>query len=177
MMDLESILTVGLTKEQNNKLNAWVGDSQERFDQLMYYFLHEEMRVCQRSAWVFGKVCEDRPQLMLKWLPQILKALEEPKHDAIVRNTVRAFQFMDDFPEEYEGEIFEKCFDYLHSPKYPIAFKAFSMTVCRKIAIKYPELKDELIAVIEEVMENASSGIISRGKKEIKILQSPASKG
>jgi len=169
-MNLELILGSQMTKEQNKILNDWISDDHEKFDLLMSHFLYGDVRVCQRASWVFCKVCEDRPWMMIKWIPKILKAMEQPKHNAIVRNSVRAFQFLDKIPEEYEGQLFEICFQYLVTPSSPIAIKAFSMSVCRKIAMKYPDLKGELIDVIEEVMVNGSAGIISRGKREIRFL-------
>lgn len=169
-MDMEEHIKSGHNKNLNQELNIYVGHSQERFDELMQYVLHDEYRLCQRASWTLGKVCETRPWLMEKWLPEILKALEKPKHDALIRNVVRAFQGMDELPEEYEGEIFEKCFNYLLDPSYAVAIKAFSMTVCRKVAMKYPDLKPELIEVINDVLVNGSSGILSRGRKEIYLL-------
>jgi hypothetical protein len=170
-MNIEEHLRGNFDKKSNEALDNWIGNSQVRFDAFMPFFLHEESRICQRAAWTFGKVCAERPQLMMKWMPDILEALDQPIHDAIIRNIVRAFQEMDEFPENYEGMVFEKCFAYLTSPAHPIAVQVFSMTICRKIAMKYPDLKGELIAVIEDLMLNGSAGILSRGKKELNILR------
>ena len=170
-MDIKAHLDLGHSKELTLVLVHYVGDSQERFDEFMPYFLHEEWRTCQRAAWALGMICEKHPELLDKWFGQVLEALKNPKHDAVVRNVIRTLEYMDDYAEEYEGQIYDLCFKYLYDPKYPIAFKAFSMTVCRKIAMKYPELKEELISVIADVMENASSGILSRGRRELKILR------
>jgi hypothetical protein len=170
-MDLETHFRGHYDKQAYAEVNAWIGTSQERFDTFMPYFLHEEFRICQHAAWTLGQVGAKRPWLMEKWIPEILNAMDHPKHDAVIRNAIRAFQEMDDLPDEYEGEIFDRCFNYLLDPKSPIAFKAFSMTVCRKVAMKYPDLKGELIEVIEDALINGSAGIISRGKKELKILR------
>jgi len=170
-MDIEAHLRGHYDKKSNEKLNTWVGDSQERFDDFMPFFFHEEMRICQRASWTLGKVCAERPWLMEKWFPQILVSLDHPKHDAIVRNVVRALQEVEVYPEEYEGEIFERCFGYLVDHNSPIAFKAFSMRICRKIAMKYPDLKAELISVIEELVIHGSAGVRSRGHKELAILR------
>ncbi len=170
-MDIKAHLAQGHSKELAKELVEYIGSDQERFDNFMPFFLHDEYRVCQRAAWTLGLVSDQNPKLIVKWLPDIIDAMKTPKHDAIIRNAVRAFQFLDPIPEEYEGEIFDLCFSYLMDPKYPIAFKAFSMTVCRKIALSYPDLIKELIAVLEEIIPHGSSGIKSRGKKELKILQ------
>ncbi|WP_235296719.1 hypothetical protein [Portibacter marinus] len=170
-MNLERIFTDRITKEQNNEIYLWIGESQAKFDQLMPFLLEEDYRLCQRASWVFGKVCENRPELMMKWMPKILKALDKPKHAALVRNVVRAWQFMNNYPEEYEGEIYNRCFDYLSGPDQPIAVKVFCMTVCRKIAMKHPDLKSELIMVISENINHGSTGMKNRGANELQMLQ------
>lgn len=166
-MDIEEHLSKGHSKELTQELVNYIGDSKERFAEFMPYFLHDEYRICQRAAWTLGIVCQTNPELIIPWLPKILLELKAPKHDAQIRNTVRALEVLDPLPEEYEGEIYEQCFEYLLDPKYPIAIKVFSMTVCSRIAQKYPELIPELIQVIEDQMETGSAGYRSRGKKEL----------
>lgn len=169
-MDIGEHLKKGHSKELTMQLVGYIGNSQSKFDEFMPYFFHQEWRICQRASWCLGILCESYPELLLKWMPEILEALENPKHDAVVRNVLRAWQMLDEFPDEYEGQIYELCFEYIYDPKYPIAFKGFSMIICRKIALKYPELIPELIEVILGAMENGSAGIKSRGKKEVTLL-------
>lgn len=169
-MDIEANLRQGHSRELATALTNYIGNSQTRFDEFMPFFLHDEYRICQRASWTLSMVSDKYPHLIAKWLPQIIQAMRNPAHDSIIRNAVRTFQNLDPIPEEYEGEVYELCFGYLLNPKYPIAFKAFSMTVCRRIAMKYPELKEELIQVIKDAMVNGSAGIIGRGKKELHIL-------
>jgi hypothetical protein len=166
-MDIEEHLLKGHNKELTQELVDYIGHSKERFDEFMPYFLHDEYRICQRAAWTLGIVCQNHPELILPWLPQILMELKTPKHDAQIRNTVRALEVLEHYPEEFEGEIYEQCFEYLLDPKYPIAIKVFSMTVCSRIALKYPELIPELIDAIEDQMETGSAGYRSRAKKEL----------
>ena len=97
-------------------------------------------------------------------------SLDNPSHNAIVRNTVRVLQNIE-IPEELEGEIYERCFDYLNDPKEKPAVRAFSMKVLSNIAMIYPELKEELIKSIELHFPYGSKGFKSRGKKELERLR------
>jgi hypothetical protein len=56
--------------------------------------------------------------------------------------------------------------------KQPIAVRVFSMTVLCNLAGKLPELKNELIPLIEDQMPYGSAGFISRGRKVLKDLKS-----
>ncbi|MBK8348129.1 MAG: hypothetical protein IPL08_11030 [Saprospiraceae bacterium] len=142
----------------------------KRMDDLMDCFFSENLRICQRAAWPVGDVGEKHPSLILPYLPKLIANLHAPKHDAIIRNTVRTWQFMP-IPEAFQGEIFGLCFNYLGDPKIPIAIRAFSMTVCANICKEVPDLMDELILAIEDQLENGSSGIRNRGQKIISLLK------
>jgi hypothetical protein len=96
--------------------------------------------------------------------------LKTPKHNAIIRNTVRLWQNME-IPEVWYGEIFELCFGFVTIPTTPIAIKAFSMTVCENISKNYPELKEELVLAIEDQMQFGSPGVKSRGQKLLNKLK------
>ncbi len=138
--------------------------------ELMACFFSSDLRICQRASWAVGDLGEKYPELVVPYLAIMIKNLEHPKHDAIIRNTVRTWQSME-IPDEHQGDIYEICFNYIIDPKIPIASRAFSMTVCANICKKIPELKDELLMAIEDQLEMGSAGIVSRGRRIIKDLQ------
>lgn len=171
-MDIHAHLHSGHSKPLTQELVEWIGNNQSRMDEFMPYFFHEEYRICQRASWTLGLVCEKHPHLIKKWMPELIAALKAPKHDAVLRNGMRALQFLDPIPEEIEGNVYEIGFNFLGDPIIPVAIRVFSMSVCCKIALNYPELIPELIQVIEENMEYGSNGFLSRARKELKILKS-----
>ena len=140
-----------------------------RMDELMDCFFDDDLRICQRASWPVGMISEHNPQLILPYLEKMLLNLEHAKHDALIRNTFRTLQNMD-VPEDLEGLAFEKAFDYLLNPQNAIAIRVFAMTVCANIAKKYPELKHELIPVIEEQIPYGSAGFKNRGQKILNAL-------
>ena len=95
--------------------------------------------------------------------------LENDVNDAVKRNTVRVLQFVD-IPEEHMGKLADICFNYMGSAKEPIAVKVFSMTVLYHITLKIPELKNELLPLIEDLIPYGSAGFQNRGRKIIKSL-------
>ena len=138
-------------------------------EELMACFFDEDLRLNQRASWPVGMLVDHQPGLIVPYLKKMLDNLDTPHHDAVIRNTFRTMQNMD-IPEEVEGLAFEKAFDFLLDPKNAVAIRVFAMTVCGNIAQKYPELKDELIPVIEEQMPHGSAGFKSRGKRILKEL-------
>ena len=167
--EIESILASGQSRKMANTVIDIILQEESRIDELMQCFFSDHLRTCQHAAWPVGILAEKHPTILLPYLRKMVSNLDEPKHDAVVRNTLRTFQFID-IPEELQSEVYDRCLEYLSNPKYPIAFTAFGMTVCADIAMQYQELREEVIAAIEYRMPHGSSGIRARGAKEMRRL-------
>lgn len=165
--EIESILANGQSRKMANTVVDIILQDEQRIYELMDCFFSEHMRTCQHAAWPVGILAEKHPTILLPFLPRMVSNMDNAQHDAVIRNTLRTFQFME-IPESLQSEVYDKCLEYLSNPKYPIAFSAFGMTVCTNIAMEYPELKEEVIAAIDYRMPNGSPGIQARGKKEKK---------
>lgn len=171
MMDIRKQLLYEHTKENTDHIVSYIGNQQERFDELMNLFLHDEYRICQRAAWVIGKIGKTQPEMFPPHLKSMIMNLrKEGLSDSVKRNTLRVLEEFE-IPESLWGETADICFEYLASKKEAVAIKCFSMTVLLNITLKVPELKDELQILIEDQMPYASAGFKSRGKKTLKALQ------
>jgi hypothetical protein len=158
-----------ILKEHSRKncdaIVAWVGKSQQRFDELFTLFTNDEYRVVQRSAWPMSYCVEAHPQFIKKYFGTLLKNIKKPNiPDAVKRNTLRLLQFVD-IPEKYHGEIMNICFEIVQSMQEKPAVKMFSLVVLDKLANTYPEIKQELLLIIETQMPYESLAFKSRGKK------------
>ena len=170
MSTFQSRLESGHSKEITASIVADIKDAPDRIYELMDCFFSDDWRLSQRAAWPVGIIGENHPKWMLPFMEQMIALLKAPKHDAVIRNTVRLWQNME-IPEVWQGEIFELCFGFVTTPTTPIAIKAFSMTVCENISKNYPELQQELILAIEDQMEFGSPGVKNRGQKLLKKLK------
>lgn len=158
------------SKENAVKIKQAVMADPSRIRELMDCFFSDEMRICQRASWPVGMLGEEHGQLFLPYFEEMITVLENPMHDAVVRNTLRTWQYMD-IPEDFEGPIYDLCFSYLQDMNSPIAIKVFAMTILVNISCKYPDLIEELIPAIEDQYPHGSSGFQSRAKKEMKRLK------
>lgn len=165
-----------LLKEHSKKNSLLIVDyingDQEKFDTFMNCFFTDEYRVNQRAAMVLSACFDRQPELVKSHLVRLIKNLEDPKlHVALKRNTVRILQEVD-VPEELRSGLFDSCLKFISDPNEPVAVKAFSMKVCINICKHYPELKQEVIPIIENAMlHSESKGIHSRGRAMLKQLQ------
>ena len=143
-MNLKASILKEHTKDQCNKIVRWVGNDQERFNELFQLFLNGEYRVTQRAAWPLSYSAISHQYFMQKNFRKLLDYLKKPGlHNSVKRNSIRLMQAII-IPEEFEGEVMELCFTYLAEPKEAVAVKAFSLTVLEKLSKKYPEIIPEL---------------------------------
>jgi hypothetical protein len=170
-MDILKSLEGGHSKALTMAIVYFIRDNPDQMEVLMDLFFNGHFRINQRAAWPIGIIGEKYPILIRPYLSKLVSNLDkENLHDAVVRNTLRTFQTCE-IPEEVEGPLYEKCFGYLLDMKSPIAFKAFGMSVLARIADKFPDLKEELIAVIEEQYEFGTAGFKARAKRVLKKLK------
>lgn len=152
------------SKKMSERIAREIGDNPAYFKNLIELILESEYRIVQRAAWPMAFVCEKHPELIKPYIHQLAQKLFEPAHDALHRNIVRVFQYVE-IPKREQGLLADACFQFLYNKETPIAIKAFSMTVLNNICKQEPELAQELCLYIEERMPFESAAFKSRGKK------------
>jgi hypothetical protein len=170
-----------LISKPNNKQTIleiinFLGDSPKLFAELMECFMAGSSRVSQTTSWALSHIGEQKPELITPHHATLLAQLQDKSNQgAVRRNIVRIYQTCP-IPEEIEGELYEACMSYMLDPKEAIAIKAFSMTVCEQIALKYPDLIPELIDALKSVVPTGSAGIKNRGMHTINRLTKKTSR-
>jgi hypothetical protein len=170
-MELRDEILRENSKEHTEALAGWVGGNPKRMDQLVDLFLKDEYRVVQRAAWILSYVGDKHPRLIE---PHLAAMVERMGHHgipvAVKRNVVRILRDMP-IPEDLQGPVMDFCFRFLEDPKETVAVKAFSMTILGRLAKIYPDIRNEIVMLIEDhLREGATPGIRSRGMKTLKEL-------
>jgi hypothetical protein len=169
-MDIKKVLLKEHTSRNALKIVNYIGDNPARFNLLVQVLLEGPYKVSQRASWPLSICIEHHPELIKPHLGTILKILDNRTvHDAVRRNIVRLLQFIE-IPRRYYGKVWSSCYQ-LMDPKQPIAVRVFSMTVLATIAAKEPDLKNELLLLIEDQLPYASAGYLARAKKVLKELR------
>lgn len=167
-MKLRDELLKEHSKANCMRIVQWIGDSGERFAQLVNLFINDEYRVVQVAAWPLSYVLEAHPGLAKKHLPVLLRNLDKPDAiPAVKRNILRALQTVP-IPKKHHGMVMNHCFNYISDPTEKPAVKAFSLTVLENLSQTYPDIRGELKLIIESSIEHESPAFISRAKKILK---------
>lgn len=143
---------------------------QSKLDLLINFFLGNNSRLQQRSSNVINHFFELFPQRLLQYADRIIFVLKQEEiHPAVKRNVVRLMQLIDLslLKDEVLSFLINTCFVFLQNTKEPIAVRAFSMTVLYHASLIYPELRNELRPILEEVLIYGSAGEKSRAQKTL----------
>lgn len=171
-MNLVKVILKEHSKPQKDKITRYVGADHKRFAELVKVFLAGPYRVTQRASWPLSYCVEHNPTLIKPHLKKVLGFLQKQhEHDAVKRNILRLLQYIA-IPKSLQGKTIDLCFHFLTNPKEPIAVRVFAMTVLANLAKENPDLKNEIIPIIEDQLPFGSAGFISRGKKVLKELRS-----
>ncbi len=170
-MDIKEALLKEHTKDQCVVIVNHIGKNTDRFSQLVAVFLRGPYRLTQRAAWPLSVCCEKEPHLIRPHLNKILNKLGQADLQvAVKRNVVRLLQFIP-IPKHLQGKTVDICFQFLQNNMEPIAVRVFAMTVLANLAKALPELKNDLIPLVEDHLPYASTGFTSRGRKVLKELK------
>ena len=170
-MNLVETIEKEHSSRQRNKIVKYVGNNPKRFEDLVTVFLNGSYRVTQRSAWPLSYCIQHHPELIQPHLKKILQFAKKPDvHDSVKRNTVRLLQFIE-VPKNLQGLVAGLCFTFLLDTKEPVAIRVFAMTVLVNLSKTLPELKNELIPIIEDHMPYGSPAFVSRGRKALKEMR------
>ena len=172
---IKELLEAEHSKVQTLRVVDYIGSDSERFEALMQLFFVDDWCLNQRASWPIPLIVERLPELIFPYVERLIKNLENPSHNAVVRNTVKLFQDIE-IPEKFQGQVVNLCMALLADPKEPVANRVFSMTVIYNISKKWPELQNELRILIESQMESESPGFKSRGGKIIKEIDKTKSR-
>ena len=166
ILEIKSMLDSPQRIDHRNRIVAYVGEDSQKWKALMSLFLDHKWhwRYNQRAAWSIGVLGRRYPKMIQPYHDRLVETLSNPSHDAQIRNIIRIYEDIA-IPESIEGHLYEKCYSFLNNPQNAIAIRCFSMTVMSKIAEKYPDLRPELVAEIEEHLPHGSSGFKNRGQK------------
>jgi hypothetical protein len=164
-----------MTKEELIELiNSWenlpylvneIARKPEYYSLLMDIALYNSYQKSWRAAYLVDKINDEYPELLKPFLIKMIEQLKIEKSVSKRRHFLKLIS-MNILPQDQQGFIFDFCLKTFTSAKEPVAVRVHAMQILYNISESEPELKPEILAIIENEMEyHSSAGIISRGSK------------
>ena len=169
-MDFRSLLLNWPSGVEKDLYIREVIGTKGHFGSLLELALHDKDPVAWRASWVLDGSDEQQPGLATRYIRKIIQALPALESKGSLRSLLRMLCRYD-IPEEEQGLLIDLCFSYLVSELYPLAVKVHAMQIIYNHVLLYPELKDELVTVLEDQMENNTVGFLARGRRLIKQME------
>lgn len=150
---------------------ADIGNDQEKFDEMMVLALQDVYPLSMRAARVIELCMPRRINLFKSHINKIIRLLPSVKVDGLKRSFLKIFAdspiYMD---EELSGQLVDLAFNYLGDQKQAISVRAYSIDILVRFVRIYPEMKPELIAILESMILDASVGLKTKCRKTIKLI-------
>ena len=164
-----------MTKEELLELiDAWenlpyllneITKTPEYYSMLMEIALYSHNKKSWRAAYLIDKINDNHPVLLNPFLNKMIEQVKIEKSHSKKRHFLKLIG-QKELPPEQQGFMLDFCMQVFTSYKEDLAVRVHAMQILYNISEKEPELKPEILALIEYEMENHSSaGIISRGNK------------
>lgn len=148
-----------------------ISKNHEYFNILMSIALHSKEQKSWRAAYLADKIHDTIPELLIPFLDIITLQLKKEKNGSKKRHFLKLIS-MNGIAEKHQGFLVDYCLDALKSAKEPPAIRVHAMQILFNISENEPELKPEILAVIEHEMKyHSTAAIISRGSKLAKKLR------
>ncbi len=151
-MNIEQALLGEHSKEWARAISNHIGNNTQRFAVLAKIFFGDNKLLTQRAAWIMSECYDLNPDLFANLIPQLIKHLLKPNHEAVKRHTTRIL-LTAPIPKKSHALLIELCTKYLLDSNEAIATKANALTILSNMCKLYPELKNETLEIIK-MMEN-----------------------
>jgi len=170
-MNIRQQLAKHHSKQETEKIVAYVGTNSARFKELVNIYLEGPYRITQRAAWPLSYCIQHHPSLLQPYYSKLIQFAGKPEvHPAVKRNTLRMLRFAP-MPRKHHAAIINLAFNFLNNPKEAIAIKAFSLHVLTRLAEEHPDIKNEILDVIEQHLPFASPAFTVAARKTKKVLE------
>ena len=145
-----------------------IGSNQVLFNEAMELMYMDKHPISMRAAWVTYLVSEKYPNLATPHLEKLIKVLHSTKVDGVKRSALKMlFNAINDLSENRFGELADIAFTMAEDPKQAIAVRAFSIDILLKVVKVYPDITNELIAILESIIPDGSRGLKNKCRKNI----------
>ena len=136
-----------------------------QFNTLMQLALNDTRQKSWRAAYLVDKIHDEKPELLLAYLPALIEQLKTEKNASKRRHWLKLIS-MNKISEEHISFLFDYCIETFTSGSEAVAVRVHAMQILYNISEMEPDLKPEVLQLIEQEMEyHPTAGIRSRGKK------------
>lgn len=130
--------------------------------------LLEDKKVATRFLWLLSDIGQLQPQKLAAILPHLFEIRKQVQVD--MAHAFTRYWFLCGIPPENEGEAVDMLFDWLLSPKTGVSIKVYAVHNLVQLALKYPDLKEEVKLAIETMLGKSTKPFDKCAEKDLRKL-------
>ncbi len=121
------------------------------------------------ASWILSHAIEKSPAIVNdKHHRAFLNTIQSSQEGGVRRNIIRIWQFAIPISEQLRLDVINLAIHLLSDAKQDLAVRVFSITVLEKHLPYMPEIKDEVLFMLEREYYNASASFKVRADRFIK---------
>ncbi len=168
-----------LSKQEVDVLSAEILSGTLRPEEIRPLLFVTDQSILFNLYWILATVANRTPKALRGLETDMFRGMmQHSGNESVVRSVLSVFK-QADIPESIEDELYDFCFRVTEAADSPIAHRSFAMVVCARICKKYPELSNELLAVVKGAAETygtVSPGVLSAARRVSQLLTPRSSK-
>lgn len=134
-----------------------VKTNSEFIDAYVDYAISNE-KYAWRAAWVLQHLSQSNPEKLQQHTNKFVSALNNIEIDGHIREMLKIILNLK-LTEEQTSEVFDSCYQLLQNNKIQSSVRSTCFNFLLKVAKDYPELKDEIRIIFENIKDYLSPGI------------------
>lgn len=136
------------------------------FENLFSIIISEEEKYSVRASYVLCLISSKNPEIIKPRIPELIEIINNVKNSGIKKNLLKIFvSYIRVEDEDHIGLLVDMCFRFIKSSVESIATRVYSMEILYKMTRLEPDLKNELILVLDEVIINSDKAVLSCARK------------
>lgn len=134
--------------------------------QVLQDLILEDRQTAMHFSWMLGGICMIQPQCLEPSLVYFFEKRHEVKFSNFDRSLAKFFLYVG-IPSEIEGTVIDMLLTWLDRPGISISTKCYALKCLIKVVKKHPDLKQELILIIENQMGKNSKSFDQLAKRSM----------
>ena len=147
-----------------------IGNDPAEFKKIIDILYKEKAPIPQRASWLLQVIPKKHPELIKPHIELFIDTVQSFKVAGIKRGILFSLS-LQKIPKKLQAKALDICFEFMLSPDETVAVKVYAMELAANITKDHPELKNELVSVIENQLPKNTVAFSARAKKVVKALR------
>ncbi len=174
-MSLSDIIMREHSKAQAEMIADIIIQRPELLDELLEIIFSDKEPLSRRAAWPLRFIHKKDEQLLISCLPTLITNLPKVQSVAVQRNLLYVLAYSE-IKQSHHGELLQYSSELLLDSGTTVASLVYSMDIFYKIASCEPDLLNELVLIIHQILPNATAGVKSKSMKILRKIEKSGQK-